>query len=232
MNLKLCILNNKVLHQCLSGTSFSRLNVKLCRSFAFATGTKRSATHYYDVLGISPKATQSQIKAAYYKMSKLYHPDMSADKIKDNHVMFTEINEAYEVLGNLQKRRMYDRGLGIFNKGERRSSYGHSQEGPSHHKAQPSPFERGDRPPPPTGRTSKYNFDEFYRHHYNDIRERRNREYQEFQKHQSGADLQKHPKHDHFALMIGTWLVILIAYVTLNDSYDYDRTSNSVGGRK
>ena len=70
---------------------------------------KSSQTRYYDVLGVTPSATQHQIKAAYYNMSKLYHPDVS--KGAKSHTMFTEITEAYEVLGNLRKRRMYDRGI-------------------------------------------------------------------------------------------------------------------------
>lgn len=69
----------------------------------------RSASHYYDILGLTPKATQKQIKSAYYAMSKKYHPDVATGK--ENHNMFTDISEAYQVLGNIQKRRLYDRGL-------------------------------------------------------------------------------------------------------------------------
>lgn len=41
------------------------------------TTTPRATASHYDVLGVTPKATQSDIKSAYYKLSKLYHPDTS-----------------------------------------------------------------------------------------------------------------------------------------------------------
>lgn len=71
--------------------------------------SKRSVTYYYDVLGLNPNATQSQIKSAYYNMTKLHHPDVT--ECSKSRILITEINEAYEVLGNLKKKRLYDRGV-------------------------------------------------------------------------------------------------------------------------
>ncbi|XP_066983348.1 uncharacterized protein [Macrobrachium rosenbergii] len=65
--------------------------------------------NYYDTLGITPKATHAQVKNAYYDLSKRYHPDQY--KGNDGSLKFREITEAYEVLGNFQKRRMYDKGV-------------------------------------------------------------------------------------------------------------------------
>lgn len=65
--------------------------------------------NHYDALGVTPKATQSDIKTAYYKLSMLYHPD----KNKNSDVAaqkFRSITSAYEVLGNFKLRRLYDRG--------------------------------------------------------------------------------------------------------------------------
>lgn len=65
--------------------------------------------NHYDVLGVTPKATQSDIKTAYYKLSMKYHPD----KNKNSEVAaqkFRDISTAYEVLGNFKLRRLYDRG--------------------------------------------------------------------------------------------------------------------------
>jgi len=67
-----------------------------------------SSSNYYDVLGLKPNASQSQIKSAYYKLSKLYHPDI-AKSLPNAKERFTKLSTAYEVLGNPHKRALYDR---------------------------------------------------------------------------------------------------------------------------
>ncbi|MEW6459422.1 MAG: DnaJ C-terminal domain-containing protein [Bacillota bacterium] len=61
---------------------------------------------YYAILGVDRKADQKQIKAAYRKLARKYHPDQS--KERDAAARFKEISEAYEVLGNPDKRAKYD----------------------------------------------------------------------------------------------------------------------------
>ena len=63
---------------------------------------------YYDVLGVSREASQDEIKKAYRKMALKYHPDVHPDK-EEAEAKFKEINEAYEVLSDSQKRATYDR---------------------------------------------------------------------------------------------------------------------------
>ncbi|XP_027901616.1 dnaJ (Hsp40) homolog, subfamily C, member 30b [Xiphophorus couchianus] len=70
----------------------------------------RSKTAYYDILKVSPRATQSQVKTAYYKQSFIYHPDKNPGS-KEATQRFAEISEAYTVLGNISLRRKYDRGI-------------------------------------------------------------------------------------------------------------------------
>lgn len=62
---------------------------------------------YYDVLGISRNADESQIKKAYRKLAKQYHPDTNSGNA-DAEQKFKEVTEAYDVLGNKEKRKMYD----------------------------------------------------------------------------------------------------------------------------
>lgn len=64
---------------------------------------------YYDSLGISRKSTQSEIKAAYYKLSMLYHPDKN-EGCEAAAKKFRQITQAYEVLSNYKLRKLYDRG--------------------------------------------------------------------------------------------------------------------------
>lgn len=67
-----------------------------------------SKTDYYILLGISKSATQDEIKKAYRDLAMKHHPDKNPDK-KDAEAKFKEINEAYEVLKDEQKRAAYDR---------------------------------------------------------------------------------------------------------------------------
>lgn len=61
---------------------------------------------FYDLLGISKDASKEEIKKAYRKLSKKYHPDISEDP--DAEKKFKEVSEAYEVLSDEQKRAAYD----------------------------------------------------------------------------------------------------------------------------
>ena len=62
---------------------------------------------YYDVLGVSKGASGDEIKKAFRKMSKKYHPDLHPGD-KDAEAKFKEVNEAYQVLSDDEKRQRYD----------------------------------------------------------------------------------------------------------------------------
>src|SRR5690606_37747438 len=62
---------------------------------------------YYAVLGVGKDATQEEIKKAYRKLAVKYHPDKNQGN-KTAEEKFKEISEAYEVLGDPEKRRQYD----------------------------------------------------------------------------------------------------------------------------
>ena len=61
---------------------------------------------YYETLGVSKNASADEIKSAYRKLAKQYHPDIN--KAPEAQAKFKEINEAYEVLGDPQKKSNYD----------------------------------------------------------------------------------------------------------------------------
>lgn len=108
------LLKNGVSFQCFGG--IQNMDFKFSNAF---TMTRRYSTRHtkpssrklpnlYDVLKVSPKANSSEIKSAFYNLSKTYHPDVNQSE--EAVAKFAEILSAYEILGNQTKRRMYDRG--------------------------------------------------------------------------------------------------------------------------
>lgn len=63
---------------------------------------------YYKILGVGRNATEDEIKRAYRNLAMKYHPDRNPGKEKEANEKFKQINEAYEVLGDPEKRKQYD----------------------------------------------------------------------------------------------------------------------------
>ena len=63
---------------------------------------------YYKVLGVTKTATEKEIKTAFRKLARKYHPDLNPDN-KESEIKFKEINEANEVLSNPENRKKYDK---------------------------------------------------------------------------------------------------------------------------
>jgi len=68
---------------------------------------------YYELLGVAKTASQDEIKKAFHKLAHQYHPDKGGDEKK-----FKEINEAYQVLSDAQKRAQYDQYGKVFENGQ------------------------------------------------------------------------------------------------------------------
>lgn len=88
-----------------------RLNeVKFLSTVKFIRTYVTKTKNLYEILGLGISATQADIKSAYYKLSKVYHPDMNKnDKVASE--KFRQLKEAYEVLGNYRLRKLYDKGI-------------------------------------------------------------------------------------------------------------------------
>ena len=64
---------------------------------------------YYEILGVPRNATKEEIKRAYRRLAKKYHPDLNPENRKEAEEKFKEISEAYEVLMDDRKRAIYDK---------------------------------------------------------------------------------------------------------------------------
>ncbi|KAI9513489.1 DnaJ-domain-containing protein [Russula earlei] len=93
----------------------------------FSAMRAHHAENHYDALSIPRNASKSQIKSAYYKLSKQFHPDINDDPLARE--KFLVFSEAYAVLGDDRKRRSYDRSLAASSGG-----------GPHHHYQPPPPY--------------------------------------------------------------------------------------------
>jgi molecular chaperone DnaJ len=67
-----------------------------------------SKRDYYEVLGVAKSASADEVKSAYRKLAKKFHPDLNKDEPKAAEEKFKEVSEAYEVLADPQKRAKYD----------------------------------------------------------------------------------------------------------------------------
>lgn len=63
---------------------------------------------YYEMLGISPNASSEDIKKAYRRLAVKYHPDKNRDNSKEAEEKFKEVSEAYKILSDGEKRKIYD----------------------------------------------------------------------------------------------------------------------------
>jgi curved DNA-binding protein len=85
---------------------------------------------YYQTLGVARTASADEIKKAFRKLARQHHPDVAKDK-KAGEIKFKEINEAYEVLGDPEKRKKYDElGEHWDQQGGPPPGYEHAQPGP------------------------------------------------------------------------------------------------------
>lgn len=200
-----------------------------CRSYSGKNNDAgllyRSRTSYYDILRVSPGATQSQIKTAYYKQSFIYHPDKNPGN-KAAVQRFSEVSEAYAVLGNVTLRRKYDRGIlgpsdlqspgRPFTKESTVGSPGFKQQ----HRAQQFSQTRG---------KVHFDFDAFYQAHYGEqlqreksLRARR----KQMQEHQDKARLSW--KKDKMMEIVAALLLTMAGLLFVSVSKPWSRLKGKV----
>ncbi|GFT57187.1 dnaJ subfamily B member 12 [Nephila pilipes] len=134
---------------------------------SFIIQSFRCKSHYAS-LGIDSTASQKDIKSAYYKLSVKFHPDKN-DGSKESIEKFREITEAYEVLGNPERKKAYDEDF-------RTRPYYHGFERNGFSQRTGQYYGKTPR----SGKDKYYNYDEHYRQHYAEYMKQREMENEYF----------------------------------------------------
>lgn len=162
---------------------------------------------HYEVLGVTSKATQADIKAAYYKLSMLYHPDRNQG-CKEATAKFQDVKAAYDILGDYKSRRLYDKGLLV-------ETYESDSMEESIMNASSRVVQK--QRPVNTGRTPIYNFDEWSRFHYGESFQRRSTAKAEYESQRKiKEELENNAKKTTvaatFAILFGLYILVATTF--------------------
>ncbi|XP_055611350.1 dnaJ homolog subfamily C member 30, mitochondrial [Uranotaenia lowii] len=177
---------------------------------------------HYDALGITPNSTQNDIKQAYYKLSKLYHPDRNEGS-ESAAEKFRAITEAYEVLGNYRLRKLYDKGI-LHTAGRQYSQPSAVSKEPEEDDAQTRFYKKRmtrTHVPDASGRTPIYDFDEWARNHYGSNFERRQKAEQKFRERQERDSIINTTTTQGYVVYAVAGLAMLYFFIFMHErSYD------------
>lgn len=188
----------------------------------FGTSSKASKSHY-DTLGITPKATQNDVKSAYYKLTMIYHPDKN--KSEEAKQKFRAITDAYEILGDYKSRKMYDRGM----RPNSRMVDTRTDEELRREEAQTRFYRaRMQRSKVPTrdGRTPIYNFDEWARAHYGNLLEKKfnaKENYDRMQFEREASNIRAHNSQIIGSIIFCSIMIVSFIFSVYENSYDVDK---------
>ncbi len=190
---------------------------------------KKKERNFYDVLGVTPNATQAQIKAAYYKLSKIYHPDKHQNvdnpeegkaQLAESQAKFNEISTAYNVLGNPLMKRRYDRGILS------------PQDTPESVKKQEAASRHDSNVYRPVTDKRIYDFDAFYEHHYGkSIARERQARAEQMRREAEYAEQMASNKSDRLTLAVAA-VVFLLGLVYLYEKKNEEKWKRVVSKKK
>lgn len=203
---------------------FARVPYIVSCSRPICLASSQLARNFYDTLGVTPNATQSDIKKAYYKLSMQYHPDKNEGS-EQAILKFREITEAYEILGSYKSRKMYDRGM-IQKSFSNQQQYGGAVADDEEEDDPQTKFYKQHmnrtKAPPPTGSTPIYDFDEWSRAHYGETFDRRRTAKKRYEQ-MKDVDGRKAVRTLEISVLVMCGFVSLMVLASHYDREEYDR---------
>lgn len=177
---------------------------QLARLYSTKQGTRSTSKNHYDTLNITPRATQNEVKSAYYKLTLQYHPDKNkSDYAKEK---FQDISEAYEVLSSHEQRKIYDRSILL-----RQPLSSTSEEPMSHYRDKVY-----------SGSSKIYNFDAWTQAHYGQQLHAKRIRKQAYEYYKSTEDERRrerdNPRYIEFAVFLFT--IMLVMGVVFRENLD------------
>jgi len=128
-------------------TPLSRASFLVQRRAIHLSSIKLGQKTYYEDLEVHPQSSSKEIKDAFYKLSKEFHPDRNVDN-ESALKRFQNISEAYDTLSNAEKRTKYDKGvLGRSNSVAEREAATHKFEGETFYGSRANRYNKGDKNP-------------------------------------------------------------------------------------
>lgn len=185
--------------------------------------------NHYEILNVEQNATQEEIKASYYNLSKQYHPDVNKDLAAKQ--KFREVSEAYEILGNYKNRRQYDRGMTA--RGINLKTGTKDDEKDIEHMAFYKSRMRNYSRPVQTGHSKIFDFDAWTRAHYGETLKRtilRKQKNVDFKLHLENN--QSFDQRQMISLYFGLSMLVLLAAVLVSRPEKYDNTFKRDRGKE
>jgi DnaJ family protein C protein 30 len=193
-----------------------RVSTNVLRKCFSASAVHRKS--HYESLGLTPHATQADIKSAYYKMSMEFHPDKNKGS-EEAAQQFRAITEAYEVLGNLRLRKLYDKG--ILHTADQKFAQHTEETTQTDTEARFYESREQRSRASPTGKTPIYNFDEWTRMHYGEVFARREAARARYKRNVKRNIIDRQSYYSEIALLGIVCILILLSVSHMkNMSYD------------
>lgn len=176
----------------------------------FSSRASAPQMDYYAVLEVNRKATHEEIKRAYYKLSKIYHPDRNKGSAEAS-IKFHAVSTAYEVLGNYKLRKMYDKGF--LTAQYMPEAIKKEDEEPVEHEAFYRSRSQRSNIPEVQEKSSSFNVDNWTKHHYDKQRVEHSKAKERFEEKRRVKQVGEFKTNLEYLMLFGVVITCALFYI-------------------